>query len=139
MGHLERLAIGHLAPRRAGELAYGQQRRVEIARALALEPRFLLLDEPAAGMNDAETTELLAILADTMRATKIGLIIVDHDMPLIMRLCHRVVVLDQGSVLAAGTPREIQNDDSVREAYFGRRRSGKGETVAMKNREESIA
>ncbi|MGE0008374.1 MAG: ATP-binding cassette domain-containing protein [Parvibaculaceae bacterium] len=139
MGHLERLAIGHLAPRRAGELAYGQQRRVEIARALALEPRFLLLDEPAAGMNDAETTELLAILADTMRATKIGLIIVDHDMPLIMRLCHRVVVLDQGSVLAAGTPREIQNDDSVREAYFGRRRSGKGETAAMKNREESIA
>lgn len=132
---LDRLAIAELAQRRSGDLAYGQQRRVEIARALALEPRFLLLDEPAAGMNETETGELLGILADTMRQTSIGLIIVDHDMPLIMRLCHRLVVLNRGSVLAVGTPREIQNDETVREAYFGSRRTGKGRNITMQPRE----
>lgn len=132
---LERLAIAELAHRRSGDLAYGQQRRVEIARALALEPRFLLLDEPAAGMNEAETGDLLNILGQTMRETSIGLIIVDHDMPLIMRLCHRLVVLNRGSVLAVGAPHEIQNDETVREAYFGRRRSGKGRTITMQPRE----
>jgi len=135
MGLLHHLAIGELAQRRSGDLAYGQQRRVEIARALALEPRFLLLDEPAAGMNEAETGDLLRILADTMRETSIGLIIVDHDMPLIMRLCHRLVVLNRGAVLAVGAPQQIQNDETVREAYFGRRRSGKGRNITMQPRE----
>jgi branched-chain amino acid transport system permease protein len=132
---LDRLAIAGLAHRRSGDLAYGQQRRVEIARALALEPHFLLLDEPAAGMNEAETTDLLQILVETLRQTSIGLIIVDHDMPLIMRLCHRLVVLNRGSVLAVGTPRDIQNDETVREAYFGSRRSGKGRNITMQPRE----
>jgi branched-chain amino acid transport system permease protein len=132
---LDRLAIAGLAHRRSGDLAYGQQRRVEIARALALEPHFLLLDEPAAGMNEAETTDLLRILVETMRQTSIGLIIVDHDMPLIMRLCHRLVVLNRGSVLAVGAPRDIQNDETVREAYFGSRRSGKGRNITMQPRE----
>lgn len=132
---LDRLAIAELAHRRSGDLAYGQQRRVEIARALALDPRFLLLDEPAAGMNEAETGDLLNILGQTMRETSIGLIIVDHDMPLIMRLCHRLVVLNRGSVLAVGAPQEIQNDETVREAYFGRRRSGKGRPITMQQRE----
>ncbi len=136
MALLDRLAIADLAGRRSGDLAYGQQRRVEIARALALEPRFLLLDEPAAGMNEVETGDLLSILADTMRETSIGLIIVDHDMPLIMRLCHRLVVLNHGSVLAVGAPQEIQNDETVREAYFGRRRSGKGRNITLQTRED---
>ncbi|MGE3871811.1 MAG: branched-chain amino acid ABC transporter ATP-binding protein/permease [Parvibaculaceae bacterium] len=135
MGLLDRLAIAGLAQRRSGDLAYGQQRRVEIARALALEPRFLLLDEPAAGMNEAETGDLLRILADTMLETSIGLVIVDHDMPLIMRLCHRLVVLNRGAVLAVGPPLQIQNDETVREAYFGRRRSGKGRNITMQPRE----
>lgn len=135
MGLLDRLGIAALAQRRAGDLAYGQQRRVEIARALALEPSFLLLDEPAAGMNEAETADLLKILADTMRETSIGLIIVDHDMPLIMRLCHRLVVLNRGAVLAMGAPQDIQNDETVREAYFGTRRSAKARPITIEPRE----
>lgn len=97
---LGELGIADYASRRAGTLAYGLQRRLEIARALALEPRYLLLDEPAAGMNESESDELLAILARLRQARGPGMLVVDHDFSLIMRLCDRVIVLNKGEVIA---------------------------------------
>jgi len=120
---LAELRIEALADRRSGDLAYGQQRRVEIARALALDPNFLLLDEPAAGMNEAETDELLSILEWLTQRRRLGLLIVDHDMSLIMRLCHRIAVLNKGQLIALGSPSEIRASAQVREAYLGRRHS----------------
>ena len=121
---LAELDIEALADRTAGTLAYGQQRRLEIARALALDPAYLLLDEPAAGMNEAESDDLLSVLAGLRNARGIGLLVVDHDLRLIMRLCDRVVVLNKGQVIAEGAPEEIQKDPGVIEAYLGRRRAG---------------
>jgi branched-chain amino acid transport system ATP-binding protein len=100
-------------------LSYGDKRRVEIARALAADPSFLLLDEPAAGMNDAETDTLLHTLAALPQARGLGLLIIDHDMGLIMRLCHRLHVLASGRTIAAGTADEVRRDPAVIEAYLG--------------------
>jgi branched-chain amino acid transport system ATP-binding protein len=100
-------------------LSYGDKRRVEIARALAADPSFLLLDEPAAGMNEAETDTLLHTLTALPQERGLGLLIIDHDMGLIMRLCHRLHVLASGRTIAAGTADHIRRDPAVIEAYLG--------------------
>lgn len=100
-------------------LSYGDKRRVEISRALAADPKFLLLDEPAAGMNDAETTALLSILEELPRSIGLGLLIIDHDMSLIMRLCDRLQVLASGRTIAEGDKDSVRSNPLVIEAYLG--------------------
>ncbi len=102
----------------AENLSYGQQRRLEIARALASDPKLLLLDEPAAGMNEKETDSLYDLIKEVQKR-EITVLIIEHDMPLVMKLCDRITVLNFGKKLAQGTPDEIQNNDSVVEAYLG--------------------
>jgi branched-chain amino acid transport system ATP-binding protein len=120
---LELAGLEALASIRAGDLAYGDQRRVEIARALATEPRVLLLDEPAAGMNPSETQAVVALIRRVHADLGIAVLVVEHDMRLIMNLCRRIQVLDRGRFLAAGTPEEIQAHPAVVAAYLGTRRA----------------
>jgi branched-chain amino acid transport system ATP-binding protein len=103
----------------AGNLSYGDERRVEIARALAAAPTFLLLDEPAAGMNEAETERLLGLLAALPGAQNLGLLIIDHDIPLIMQLCHRLHVLASGRTIAEGDVETVRRSPEVIAAYLG--------------------
>ena len=118
MALLGRLGIAHLAMLPAGALSYGDQRRVEIARALAPAPRLLLLDEPAAGLNAAETDDLSDLLLD-LRSRGLTMVIVEHDMDLIMRVSDRVVVLNFGRKISEGTPSEVRGDPRVVDAYLG--------------------
>ncbi len=112
------VGIDELAYRKSSELPFGWQRLLEIARALASNPKLLLLDEPAAGLNATETRQLGQLLKK-IRTTGITLLLVEHDMSLTMEICDRIVVLDQGKKLAEGTPREIQGNAAVMAAYLG--------------------
>jgi len=118
---METLAAVGLAQRHdelAVHLPYGGQRRLEIARALATAPKLLLLDEPAAGLNDTETEELRVML-DALRLRGYTILLVEHDMQLVMRLCSRILVLNFGKLIASGTPAEVRADRDVVDAYLG--------------------
>jgi len=108
------------AGRLVGELAHGDQRAAEIAMALALEPHLLLLDEPTAGMGDQETYDITQLIRRLHRDSNFTIILIEHDMRVVFHLADRIVVLDQGAVLAAGTPQEIAANAAVQAAYLGR-------------------
>jgi len=113
------LGLGGYADTSAGDLPVGLRRRLEIGRALCLQPRLLLLDEPAAGLDARETAELARLLATVRARFKLTVLVVDHDMALIMRICNRIYVLDGGKIIAAGQPEQIRDDPEVARAYLG--------------------
>jgi len=125
---LEQLGIAPLADRFAETLSYGDQRRVEIARALAARPRYLLLDEPAAGMNDAESDELAGSIERIRGDHGCGVLVVEHDLRLIMRVCESIVVLNEGDVISRGRPDEVRADPAVVAAYIGTEIPSEGTT-----------
>jgi branched-chain amino acid transport system ATP-binding protein len=112
----------NLADTTAGSLPYGAQRRLEIVRALATNPKVLLLDEPAAGMNPSETAELMRTIHDVRDKFEVAIILIEHDMSLVMGICERIIVLNYGLIIAQGTPDEIRNNPLVVEAYLGQQR-----------------
>ncbi|CZQ94265.1 MAG TPA: ABC transporter ATP-binding protein [Trichococcus sp.] len=119
---LELLAIFELEKKYdvlAKNLPYGEQRRLEIVRALATDPKILFLDEPAAGMNPQETAELTALIRKIQKDFKITVVLIEHDMSLVMNVCERIYVLEYGRLLAKGTPEEIQKNPAVIKAYLG--------------------
>ena len=119
---MDLLAIFNLADKadwKASSLPYGQQRKLEIARALAQNPRVLLLDEPAAGMNPTETAELMSAISTIRQLFNLSILLIEHDMNLVMGICERLVVINYGRIIATGTPYEVANNPEVITAYLG--------------------
>jgi len=115
---LEKVGVSHLADKTAGELPTGSARLVEIARALATGPQLLLLDEPASGLDESESDRLGTLLRE-LTEDGLGVLLVEHDMSLVMRVCDSIYVLDLGMIIAHGTPEYIQHDPQVLQAYLG--------------------
>jgi branched-chain amino acid transport system ATP-binding protein len=118
---LELLGLAPLADRPAGVLAHGDERRLGVARAVATEPRFVLMDEPAAGLPEGEVPDFAAVVRSVRDDHGAGVLLIDHNMALVMAVCDRIHVLDQGRTLAAGTPAEIRGNLDVAAAYLGER------------------
>ena len=126
---LELLDVFHMADQAdavAGSLPYGAQRRLEIVRALATNPKLLLLDEPAAGMNPSETADLMETIAHIRDSFGVAILLIEHDMDFVMGICEEITVLNFGKTIARGTPEEIQHDPQVIEAYLGASNDAKG-------------
>ena len=115
---LERFGMRRYADHPAGSLAYGHQRRVEMMRAVATQPQILLLDEPVAGMNDVEATELGEVFNE-LAASGIGLLLIEHNIRFVNQLCQQVYVLDSGAMIASGTPQQVMHNPAVVAAYLG--------------------
>jgi branched-chain amino acid transport system ATP-binding protein len=116
---LDRLMLARAADRLAGELPYGMQRRLEIARAMCTDPHLLCLDEPAAGLNPKESVALRQAIARIRDETRIGILLIEHNMNVVMEISDRIIVLDYGKRIACGTPQEVRHDPAVIRAYLG--------------------